>query len=107
MLGGLPCPRAPAEIIGKQKVKNSLGQDVSLFFKRGAHSTLNICKNYKVKTAVLKSKSPSCGIGVVYDGSFTGKTTAGSGITADLLKRNGINILTEGDVLQLLETKKE
>lgn len=107
MLGGLPCPRVPSEIASDSKVITAEGQDVSLFFIKGAHSTLNICKNYKIRTAVLKSKSPSCGLGIIYDGSFTGRTTNGNGITAELLKQNGISILNEDQVHQLLAMKKE
>lgn len=107
MLGGLPCPRRPSEITSDSTVKTAEGQDVSLFFIKGAHSTLNICKNYRIRTAVLKSKSPSCGVGIIYDGSFTGRTIPGNGITAELLKQNGISILTEDQVNQLLATKKE
>ena len=63
VLGGLPCPRQPAEISRDREVLTQSGQVLSTFFLKGAHEALNICKNYGIQLAVLKSKSPSCGFG--------------------------------------------
>jgi len=97
-LGGLTTPRDPSEIqAGKVLTKN--GQDVSRQFERGAYIVLDIAKEYGCVEAILKSKSPSCGSGEIYDGSFSGRTINGDGVTAHLLKRNGISVKTELDLI--------
>lgn len=102
VLGGLPIPRVPCEIItdslGNKKVVNALGLDLTAEFTLGAQKTLDIAKILDIKTAILKSKSPSCGYGLIYDGSFTGKKTTGSGLTADLLSKNNISVYTEENI---------
>lgn len=96
MLSGLPCPRCPAEIDPTSgRVFAANGTDVTIFFELGAQLTLNICENYGIKRALLKSKSPSCGSGQIYDGSFKGRLRKGKGKTAELLSRNGICVLSE------------
>lgn len=103
-LGGLKTPRTPSEINKcnakdvlkyKGKVVNAKGEDVTEEFLFGAIKSLGIAKEMKCKTAILKSKSPSCGCGKVYDGTFTGKLVDGNGITAELLIQNGINVITD------------
>lgn len=96
-LGGLTTPRIPAEIIGN-KVINKNGEDVTMFFKKGALETLQITKLTNCRKAILKQSSPSCGYGKIYDGTHTGKIIAGKGITAKLLEDNGIKIITEEDL---------
>jgi len=107
-LGGLTTPRVAHEISngtgadvldGKCKVKGIEGQDSTKEFIKGAYETLNIAKACNAKVAILKAKSPSCGFGKIYDGTFTGTKIEGNGITAELLKRNGIQIYTEEDEL--------
>lgn len=93
-LGGLSTPRVPCEMISG-KVVSKLGLDCTNEFNLGATKTLEIAKNNGVKKAVLKSKSPSCGYGVIYDGSFSGNLINGNGVTADLLLKNGIEIFNE------------
>ena len=93
-LGGLPTPRPPAERVG-DRVRNSRGEDVTAAFERGARRTLEIALQNGCTTAVLKERSPSCGSGEIYDGSFSGRLTAGDGITAQLLKENGITVFGE------------
>ena len=66
-------------------------------FYEGAEKVLNIAKVLGVKKAILKSKSPSCGCGLVYDGTFSGKLIEGNGLTAELLIQNGIEVITEKD----------
>jgi len=113
-LGGLPTPRLPAEISGgtadeiidhylyKQtphlcpaRVINQAGKDVTLCFVRGARETLCLAQKVKAKAAILKARSPSCGYGAVYDGSFSRKTVLSNGITAELLAQNRIEVFTE------------
>lgn len=93
-LGGLSTPRVPCEIISG-KVISKVGVDCTKEFNFGANRTLEIAKNNGVKKAILKSKSPSCGYKLVYDGSFSGNIVKGNGVTADLLSKNGIEIFNE------------
>ncbi|MBZ4663401.1 MAG: hypothetical protein JG776_1103 [Caloramator sp.] len=103
-LGGLSTPRKPAEITAEDakkvldgigKVVNVCGEDVTENFIKGAYETLKLAKLYDVKIAILKSKSPSCGCGFIYDGSFSGKLKSGNGVTTELLIQNGIKVYTE------------
>lgn len=100
-LGGLKTPRTPAEIVG-DRVINKKSEDVTVNFTYGAESVLKICKALDVKIAILKSNSPSCGCGKIYDGSFTGKLTEGNGFTTNLLLKNGIKVYTENADLEQL-----
>ena len=93
-LGGLPTPRLPAEMKAG-KVINSDGNDVTEAFEKGAAVVLEIAKQYGCTDALLKARSPSCGKGRIYDGSFSGILIEGNGKTADLLMRNGITVTTE------------
>lgn len=105
-LGGLPTPRIPQEILnstgeevlkGNGKVINKKGEDVTDYFLKGAYRTLDLAKRYKIKKAILKAKSPSCGKGNIYDGSFSGKLKQGNGVTTALLLKNNIQVKTEED----------
>ncbi len=98
VLGGLTIPRTPCEIIdnnGKIKVINKKGIDCTKEFLEGAKKTLAIAQTVGAKKAILKSKSPSCGNGKVYDGSFSGKLIKGQGVTTKLLLDNDIKVCTE------------
>ncbi|WP_027364474.1 DUF523 domain-containing protein [Desulfotruncus alcoholivorax] len=104
VLGGLPTPREPNEIVGgcgydvldgKARVLTSSGSDKTEEFIRGAGRVLHKALVNDVKTAILKERSPSCGSNVIYDGSFSGKKTPGCGCTAALLIRNGISVFSE------------
>ena len=102
VLGGLPTPRYPSEIVSN-KVMNKIGEDVTKQFILGANIVLNIAKEYNVKYAILKANSPSCGFGCIYDGTFSGKFKKGNGVTADLLYKNGVVILNENNFYELLK----
>ena len=91
-LGGLKTPRERCEIKGKKVVTES-GKDFTKAFRKGAAKALKAAKILGVKEAILKQRSPSCGSGKVYDGTFSGKIIKGDGITAALLKKNGIKIV--------------
>ena len=93
-MGGLPTPRPPSEIKG-DLVFNSEGKDVTSNFLKGAEETLKIAKENNVDLVILKAKSPSCGYGQIYDGSFKGKLIKGNGITCKVLIENGYKVLTE------------
>lgn len=91
VLGGLPIPRVPCEVVGN-RVKSKEGQDVTKEFVDGAEKSLALCKEYGVQTAILQSRSPSCGCGEIYDGTFTKQLIQGDGITTKRLKENGIDV---------------
>lgn len=99
VLGRLSIPRQPCEIIntsdGIEKVVSKLGEDFTSAYDDGAIKTLEICKISGIKTAILKARSPSCGCGEIYDGTFSGKLIIGNGLTARKLLDNGIRVFTE------------
>ncbi|MGZ3770650.1 MAG: DUF523 domain-containing protein [Bdellovibrio sp.] len=94
-LGGLSTPRPPAEKIGDKVLTNN-GQDVTTQYTTGAQEALKIAQLCGAKEALLKSKSPMCGCGKIYDGSFKGTLTEGDGVFAELLKKHNIPV-TEVD----------
>jgi len=102
--GGLFVPRPPAEIVGgsgedalngKAAIINEEGVDVTAAFIRGAGIALDRVKRFSIRVAILKEKSPSCGSTFIYDGSFSGKRVPGQGVTAALLRKNGIKVFSE------------
>ena len=106
-LGGLATPRVLQEIEkgngddvldGRSRVKNKIGQDVTRQFIRGAKEALKIAKQYNTKEFIAKSRSPSCGCGFIYDGSFSKRLIKGDGVTVALFKRNGIRVISENDI---------
>ena len=110
-LGGLKTPRVPAEIVGgtgsdvlerNASVISEDGKDVTHEFLAGAYIALediiDAAEEGEEIAAILKSKSPSCGSGMIYDGSFEDRLTEGDGVTAALLKSKGIKVLTEQDI---------
>lgn len=99
--GGLPVPRVPCERRGDRVVSKD-GRDMTAPYRLGAEQALERAKETGAKIAVLKSNSPSCGVGRIYDGSFSGKLTDGDGVTAELLKSAGIELYTENDIETLL-----
>ena len=126
--GGLATPRCPAEIVGTGEASEKLnengltgkgsdrssgkavrrvatadGTDVTEAFYRGAVQTLQLAKLYGCRIALLKERSPSCGSSAVYDGTFSKALIPGDGITAALLKENGIRELGESEISELLQ----
>ena len=97
IMGGLSTPRPPSERIG-DKVLNNQGTDVTNEYTKGALETLKLAKLFNVKKALLKAKSPSCGKGKIYDGTFTSTLIEGNGVTVDLLESNGIEVISEQDL---------
>jgi uncharacterized protein YbbK (DUF523 family) len=100
-LGGLPTPRPASELRGG-RVINRLGVDVTAAFVRGAEEACQVYRLCGCEAAVLKLRSPSCGKGLVYDGSFSGTLTAGDGVFAALLKARGVAVYGE-DETHLME----
>ncbi len=99
--GGLPTPRNPSEQKGNEVYMDN-GKDVTEQFEDGAKKALMLCLYLKINIAILKERSPSCGVHQIYDGSFTGKVIPGMGVTAKLLKENGIKVYTEDEIDKLL-----
>ena len=95
--GGLTTPRDPAEIING-RVVSSKGRDVTDEYEKGAGACLQMAKMMNCRYALLKSRSPSCGKGVIYDGTFSGALTEGDGVTARLLMENGIKVFDSDHV---------
>jgi len=104
-LGGLPTPRLASEITKgdgfydvlerKAAVINSEGEDVTSYFIQGALEVLKLAKLFDIKEAILKQRSPSCGSGQTYDGTFSGTIIKVDGVTTALLKSNGIKVISE------------
>lgn len=106
-MGGLPTPRDSCEIVcgdggavlsGKSNIIDSKGQNQTGKFIKGAEETLKVGRLYNINKAILKSKSPSCGVGKIYDGTFSGKLIEGNGVTAEFLIRNGFEVITEEEI---------
>lgn len=95
---GLPAPRGQCEIVSSGetvKVLSINGEDYTEEFFKGANLTLQLAETRGIKKAILKSRSPSCGCGEIYDGTFSGRRIEGNGITAELLLKNGIKVYNE------------
>ena len=106
ILGGLPTPRPPAERVG-DRVMNREGVDVTEAYQRGAEETLRLAELFGVHLALLKERSPSCGMGKIHDGSFKGRIVDGSGVTAELLAAHGVSVYGESRADELLMTLEE
>jgi len=87
-------PRPSAEIVG-DTVKTRDGVDVTAAFKAGANKALDLCQQYRIQYAILKQGSPSCGNALIHDGSFCNIKVEGEGMTAKLLRDNGIQVFNE------------
>lgn len=97
VLGGLPTPRVPSEVMGN-KVINKEGQDVTENYNRGAYLALEKALINNCFLAILKAKSPSCGCGKIYDGSFSNTLIDGDGITTRIFKEKNIKVITEEEI---------
>ena len=96
-LGGLPTPREACEQKGEE-VFSKTGKNLTILFKNGAIEVLKIIKLFKVKEAILKKNSPSCGCGKIYNGEFNGTIINGDGVLTKLLKKNGIKVISEEEL---------
>ena len=104
--GGLPVPRHPCEIADGIVVNDS-GEKVDEAFRLGAERCLKTALDEKVDLAILQSRSPSCGVNQVYDGTFSGKLVEGSGIFAGLLKKHGFRVVDVSDVSAICGNAQE
>ena len=96
-MGGLPTPRLPSEIRGETVIMEN-GEDVTDKYSKGAEETLRLARLFGCGKAVLKEKSPSCGSGRIYDGTFSKTLTEGNGVTAGMLLANGIRVAGETEI---------
>ena len=103
--GGLSIPRKPSERKG-DKVINDAGKDVTNFFVSGAKKALTICQYLNIKVAILKERSPSCGSKNIHDGSFSNRLKKGEGVTTELLRKNGIKVISEEELEDFLNEIK-
>lgn len=107
-LGGLPTPRAPAERVDGRVLTRD-GADVTAAFHRGAEQARRLADFFGARYALLKARSPSCGAGAVYDGSFSGRLVPGDGVAARLLREAGLRVFTEEQLdpfIEALEREK-
>jgi uncharacterized protein YbbK (DUF523 family) len=109
-LGGLPIPRLPAEIqngegvtvlTGKSRVLNSQNEDYTPQFLAGARRTVELYRENQPKYVLLKANSPSCGVGRIYDGSFTGRLRPGDGVAVAMLRQEGAIVYTENQLYKM------
>ena len=98
-LGGLPTPRIPCELQPGGRVLDVQGNERTASFRAGAQAAVRIALEHGCTHAILKSKSPSCGVHQVYDGSFSGTLIAGQGVAAQALAREGIILLDETELV--------
>ncbi len=106
--GGLPTPRPSAEIVGPGGgpavlariaiVRTAAGADVTSSFRAGADRALDLVKQHRIRIAILKDGSPSCGSAHIHDGSFSGVRIAGAGVTAALLEAQGVRVFSEREI---------
>ena len=104
IFGGLSTPRTPAERRGDRVVTQD-GRDVTQAYRRGAEEVLRLARLYGARAAILKERSPSCGSGQIYDGTFTKTLTLGDGLTAQMLKKHGITVYGESQIEELIGSR--
>lgn len=100
LLGGLSTPRTPAERQGTSVI-NQRGEDVTAAYAKGAEEVLRLARLYGARAALFKAKSPACGVGAIYDGSFSRRLTEGNGVAAEALLAAGIPVFTEAQIEDL------
>lgn len=103
IMGGLSTPRAASEIVSGSSVVSKEGRDVTEQFKAGGMEAVHLAKLYNCKYAILKARSPSCGSGQIYDGTFSKTVTEGDGIAAGMLKEVGVKVFTENSISYFLQ----
>lgn len=114
--GGLPVPRLPAEIVhgdgmevlkGQADILRTDGVSVKDAFLQGAYRALELVRKHDIKIAILKSKSPSCSSGMIYDGTFSGTLKEGAGVTTALLEKHGIKVFDEQSIEEAIEVYRK
>jgi uncharacterized protein YbbK (DUF523 family) len=92
VMGGLAVPRTPVELVGGRAVSRT-GEDVTSFFRKGTEEAVKIAADAGIRTAILQSRSPSCGVKEIYDGTFTGRLIPGKGMLARALEEAGVKLM--------------
>lgn len=105
LLGGLKVPRKPCEIKNGVVITPN-NKDLTERFNDGAYWASSVVKLKKIKLAILKEKSPSCGVHKIYDGTFSSKLIDGSGVTTRALKKLNVEVINETEALTLLSKKE-
>ena len=105
-LGGLPTPRPPAERVGN-RVVNCEGGDVTRPYVEGAQECLKLARIFGAQYALMKERSPSCGAGEIYDGTFSHTRVSGDGVASEMLKQAGIAVYGESRIRELIDLLKE
>ncbi|MHC8516871.1 2-thiouracil desulfurase family protein [Sporosarcina sp. ITBMC105] len=112
LLGGFSTPREPAEIVGGDgedvldgtaRVIEKSGRNVTDLYIKGAQRTVEIAQELGATTIILKEYSPSCGSSMIYNGDFIGEKISGIGVTTALLRRNGLNVVSEKNLEEFLD----
>lgn len=106
ILGGLSTPRPPAERVGERVIACE-GSDVTDAYAKGARESLHLAELFGAKLALMKERSPSCGAGEIYDGSFSHTRVPGDGVAAALLKENGVEVYGETRIQELIDRLME
>lgn len=104
VLGGLPTPRTPAERQQDGRVVNRNGEDVTAAYEAGAQAALAAAQEHGCTLAILKERSPSCGHGHIYDGTFSRRLIPGSGVAAQLLTEHGVRVLGESQLSEVFSS---
>ena len=99
--GGLPIPREPSERLGSGVIGKS-GRDVTAEFDKGAETALTLARRFGCKAALMKERSPSCGSGTIYDGTFSGKVVPGDGVASERLRAAGVSLYGESEIEKLI-----
>lgn len=102
--GGLSVPRVPCEIVNGE-VTGKTGQSRDKEYRLGAEKCLAVAKQHQIDLAILQSRSPSCGVKQIYDGTFSGRLIEGSGVFASLLMQNGFRVIDVQDIGQTKSKK--
>ena len=97
VLGGLPTPREPSEIVNGI-VRHRDGTSVDAQFRKGAASAKNMVMEHQAELVILQSRSPSCGVNCIYDGTFSGRLIPGRGVFAEMLKTVHVKVMDVGDL---------
>lgn len=104
VLGGMSIPRIPCEVQKETScVKNKAGEECTHFFKSGAEKTCALVLQEKIRMAILKSRSPSCGKGLIYDGTFSRTLVQGDGLTCKALHELGVRVFSEDELEEAQE----
>ncbi|MEG1981871.1 MAG: DUF523 domain-containing protein [Clostridia bacterium] len=97
ILNDIPCPREPVEISCGKVIRKD-GKDVDTQYKKAVQIAIDLIKSKNINVAILKSKSPTCGVKEIYDGSFSRTLISGKGIFADELLKLGITLIDSDDI---------